>query len=64
MGKESKKSVGTCLCTTDSLWYTCEINTTLKINYTLIKIKQTKQIPGCNWMKNLPFGNKEPFSFL
>ena len=32
-----------CMCTTDSLCCTPETNTTLWINYTLIKIKETKQ---------------------
>ena len=39
MGKESEKE-NRCICITDSLCCMPEINTTLKVNYTLIKLKK------------------------
>ena len=60
-GKESKKRVDTCVCTTDSVCCTRETNT-LWINHTPIKINKNPQMLPLEVKKLLL--NKSVFKFL
>ena len=50
-GKESKKRVDICICITDSLCCTAEINTTLQNNYNKIKLKKKNMDSGARILK-------------